>query len=297
MLFRSWSLIAKRTSRLALAAEKAIKDHEIPQLPYYVIGSDVPIAGGMQEGEEIVSVSSEHDVEETMAETKKAFLQAGLTDAWERVIAIVVRSGVEFGDQTVFPYQSEKTRELSNFIQKQPQMIYEAHSTDYQTTDDLKQMVKDHFAILKVGPALTFAFREAVFSLAFIEHELNQIGRISQPSKLVEVLDNEMQADPSFWIKYYRGNENELKFARRFSLSDRSRYYWKKPKVKNALELLLDNLSQQEIPCSLLSQYFPGQDEIVKSERKYELPKFLIINNINNVIKKYSFACGEGVAI
>ena len=197
----------------------------------------------------------------------------------------------------MFPYQSEKTRELSNFIQKQPQMIYEAHSTDYQTTDDLKQMVKDHFAILKVGPALTFAFREAVFSLAFIEHELNQIGRISQPSKLVEVLDNEMQADPSFWIKYYRGNENELKFARRFSLSDRSRYYWKKPKVKNALELLLDNLSQQEIPCSLLSQYFPGQDEIVKSERKYELPKFLIINNINNVIKKYSFACGEGVAI
>ena len=83
--------IAKRTSRLALAAEKAIKDHEIPQLPYYVIGSDVPIAGGMQEGEEIVSVSSEHDVEETMAETKKEFLQAGLTEARQRVIALVVR--------------------------------------------------------------------------------------------------------------------------------------------------------------------------------------------------------------
>ncbi len=36
----------------------------------------------------------------------------------------------------------------------------------------LRGLVTDHFAILKVGPVLTYAYREAVFALSFIEDEL-----------------------------------------------------------------------------------------------------------------------------
>ena len=51
-------------------------------------------------------------------------------------------------------------------------MVYEAHSTDYQTRDALRALVKDHFAILKVGPGLTFAMREALWALDAIDQEL-----------------------------------------------------------------------------------------------------------------------------
>ena len=51
-------------------------------------------------------------------------------------------------------------------------MVFEAHSTDYQTAGALRALVEDRWAILKVGPALTFALREALFALSAIEEEL-----------------------------------------------------------------------------------------------------------------------------
>ena len=39
----------------------------------------------------------------------------------------------------------------------------------------LARMVADHFTLLKVGPCLTNAFREAVFALEEIEAELSEI--------------------------------------------------------------------------------------------------------------------------
>ena len=37
---------------------------------------------------------------------------------------------------------------------------------------ELTELVEDHWAILKIGPGLTFALREALFALAAIEDEL-----------------------------------------------------------------------------------------------------------------------------
>ena len=37
-------------------------------------------------------------------------------------------------------------------------LVFEAHSTDYQPPEGLARLVSDGFAVLKVGPALTFAF-------------------------------------------------------------------------------------------------------------------------------------------
>ena len=56
-------------------------------------------------------------------------------------------------------------------IEQYDRLIFEAHSTDYQTPAALAALVRDHFAILKVGPALTFALREALWALDCIERE------------------------------------------------------------------------------------------------------------------------------
>ena len=84
---------------------------------------------------------------------------------------MVVQPGVEYGDDHIFDYDRAAAAELSRFITTQPGLVYEAHSTDYQTPAALRALVEDHFAILKVGPALTFAYREAVFALELIERE------------------------------------------------------------------------------------------------------------------------------
>ena len=53
----------------------------------------------------------------------------------------------------------------------------------------------------------------------------------SERSGLMAVLDQAMLRDPRHWQKYYHGSAQELAFARKYSLSDRSRYYWSDEQV------------------------------------------------------------------
>ncbi len=165
-------IIARRVVQLAKVSEESVGAGLVSaQLPRYVIGTEVPIPGGATEHEEGVRVTKVEDVRETIELHRKAFYELGLQPAWERVIAVVVQPGVEFGDDFVLPYRPDVAQGLARFIETQS-MVYEVHSTDYQTRDALRNLVRDHFAILKVGPRLTFAFREVVFALAMIENEL-----------------------------------------------------------------------------------------------------------------------------
>ena len=158
-------------------------------------------------------------------------------------------------------YQRDPARALSEFIEEQP-LIYEAHSTDYQLPEALRQMVEDHFAILKVGPALTFAFREVVFALAMIE---NEIYPKTECSNLIEILDQAMVAQPGYWGKYYPGDADAQAIARKYSFSDRSRYYWPEKDVQTALNKLFANFGDQAIPLTLLSQYLPAHFEKIRA--------------------------------
>jgi D-tagatose-1,6-bisphosphate aldolase subunit GatZ/KbaZ len=239
---------AERTARLANAAEKFGSDDI-----RYVIGSEVPIPGGAMEREQGVIVTTVGDVQRTINATREALRSQGLEEAWEKVIAIVVQPGVEYGDEFVLAYQSNDTKELVKFIESQP-LIFEAHSTDYQTHQALKEMVHDHFAILKVGPALTFALREAIFALAMMEDELIASN---ERSNIISVLDKVMEEHPQHWMKYYHGSENEISFKRKYSLSDRIRYYWSHPMVHDAFNVMLKNLHKITIPVTLLNQYVP----------------------------------------
>jgi D-tagatose-1,6-bisphosphate aldolase subunit GatZ/KbaZ len=226
-------------------------------------------------------------VSQTIEVTREAFYYEGLQSAWERVVAVVVQPGVEFGDEFVLPYRPEAAQELSRFIEGQL-IVYEAHSTDYQTCEALENLVRDHFAILKVGPALTFAFREAVFALAMIENEL--IPSHAR-SNIISVLDDVMLEQPEHWVKYYHGNEAEQARKRKYSFSDRIRYYWTEPRVQRALNTMLAKFTQVSIPTPLLKQFVPDICATYEDGWKTITPKQILLTKIENVLEEYNRAC------
>lgn len=282
---------ASRAAELAQAGEAAWQACCQGLAPRYIIGTEVPVPGGAQEHESGVELTSPEDVKETIELTRRAFVKRGLEEAWERVVAVVVQPGVEFGDDFVLEYKPDEAIPLVKFIETEPNLVYEAHSTDYQTRQALGQMVRDHFAILKVGPALTFAFREAVFALASIESELQTQIRPMQRSQLLDVMDDVMVNLPDYWSKYYGGNEYDLRFARKFSLSDRVRYYWPDARIQEALGKLMRNLNEIQIPYSLLSQYAPQQYERIREGLLENTPQAMLMDRIEDVLRIYSEAC------
>jgi len=277
---------ARRAAQLAKVAEASVG---AGQLPSYVIGTEVPVPGGAHEHEEGVSVTKIEDARQTIEVTREAFYREGLQSAWERVIAVVVQPGVEFGDDFVLEYQPEKAKELSRFIESES-IVYEAHSTDYQTRAALKKLVEDHFAILKVGPGLTFAFREAVFALSMMEDELFSKD---VRSNFIQSLDDVMVQRPEYWGKYYRGSEQEQAFKRKYSLSDRLRYYWTDAQVQVSLEKLLENLNKKPIPFSLLSQFAPVQYNRIRRNEIAWTVEAVVLDYIQMVLQDYETACGE----
>ena len=169
--------------------------------------------------------------------------------------------------------------------------MFEAHSTDYQRPQALRELVEDHFAILKVGPWLTFALREALFALEAIEGELS--GRRGGASGVRAALEAAMLARPEYWRPYYAGDDEGLRLARAFSYSDRCRYYWPQPTVRRAVEALLGDLRAHPIPPALLSQYMPDVYQRVREGRCGSDPAELIGAHIEGVLDVYGAACGE----
>lgn len=286
-------IVSERAAELCEAAESAHRGmSDSAVAPRFVIGTEVPIPGGEQLGAQAPEVTSTKNLARTIEVAKEAFASRGLRDAWKRVVAVVVQPGVEFGDASVFHYDARKAKSLSHFCTKGWKGVYEAHSTDYQTKQGLRRMVGDHFAILKVGPWLTFAFREAVSALATIELELAKLHPEVAPSRVQESLEKAMLDNPGYWASYYQGTEEELRFARRYSFSDRVRYYWPVSTVATAVDRLLENLTAHPAPLSLLSQYLPQQAEEVRAGRLVNRPEDLMRHKVLGVIDQYAFACG-----
>ena len=57
-----------------------------------------------------------------------------------------------------------------------------------------------------------------------------------------------MLASPTHWKDYYHGSEASQRLARAFSYSDRARYYWAHPDLKDAGDRLLANLERAAAP-------------------------------------------------
>jgi len=286
-------IVSARAADLCSAAEEAHRELQNGSpAPLYVIGTEVPIPGGEQGEAAAPETTRTQALERTLETARSAFRAKRLEAAWERVVAVVVQPGVEFGDTAVFPYDPEKAKDLAAFAEKNWQGVFEAHSTDYQTPEALREMVKDHFAILKVGPRLTFAFREAVFALAMIEEEWIPWRAGPALSGVRQALEEAMLLDPVHWKGYYQGEEAAQHFARKYSYSDRSRYYWPQPKVQEALQKLVSNLAASPAPPSLVGQYLPKQGEEIRAGRLSNDPVKLIHSKILEVMNYYAYACG-----
>ena len=173
-----------------------------------MIGTEVPVPGGATESLTELAVTSREAAAETLAVHRRVFKEAGLEPVWPRVIALVVQPGVEFNHDSVVDYDPARARYLSELLKHEERLVYEAHSTDYQRPEAYRNLVRDGFAILKVGPALTFAMREALAALSSIETELVEPGQCSQ---LMDVLERVMLQDRRHWEHYYSGDERALR--------------------------------------------------------------------------------------
>ena len=289
--------VADRAAELCDTAEKAFRELAPNSPPLlYVVGSEVPAPGSESQPEQSISVTTTQHVRSTLEAFQRAFEKRGLDRAWERVIGLVVQPGVEFGESNVFDYDRQRARGLSNALPASPLLAYEAHSTDYQLPSSLKGMVEDHFAILKVGPELTFAFREAIFALSAIECEILR-GRAARISNVRDALESAMLRNPTYWRDYHQGDENQLRLSRFYSYSDRCRYYWPDAEVKAQIDLLIGNLTQSPPQLTLISQYLPVEYEAIRWGRLQASPSEMVRHHIQAVLHKFAVACGESNVI
>ena len=287
----STEVIARRGATLYKAAIKGYEElkAEKPDAirPVFVIGSEVPIPGGAQEAEDSLAVTSVAAFKDTVATYKRVWEEDGVGSGMDDVIAVVVQPGVEFGDDQVFLYDHDAAAELCAALKEFPEVCFEGHSTDYQSPACLKAMVEDGIAILKVGPALTYGLREALFSMSLMENELVPA---EERSNFIDVLENTMLANPGNWQKHYHGDEKQLHLARKYSFSDRARYYMGQPEVLGAMDKLFTNLNTYKIPLNMLHQYMPLTYAKV---RDGELPleaKELAMDGVTNFMLDYEYA-------
>jgi D-tagatose-1,6-bisphosphate aldolase subunit GatZ/KbaZ len=280
-------IVAGRTAALCAHAEEAWRSAG-GEPPVYIVGTEVPVPGGAQETLSELAVTQPRAALATVAAHRSAFTMSGLDGAWDRVIGLVVQPGVEFDHDRVIDYRPEKARHLSKCVTDLPNLVFEAHSTDYQTEGALRSLVRDHFAILKVGPGVTFALREAVWALDHIEREWH--GEANAVDVRGAVL-GAMRADPRHWRKYYHGSGQALDLQLEYSLSDRIRYYWPDPTVVAALGRLRAAFDGGTAPLPLLSQYLPAAYAAVRAGTIQARMTDLVIHHIRQVLSQYSRAC------
>ena len=279
--------IAERAVELAAAAEVAALVNGHPS-PAYIIGTEVPVPGGAAEELDVLEVTTPTSAVETLSLHQAAFAAAGLENAFARSIGLVVQPGVEFGHANVIHFKASDAQELSAWRQGNLNIVFEAHSTDYQTTQALSELVAGGFAILKVGPGLTFALREAYYGLdqiAGIICEGYAAGTL--PAKMEQI----MLDKPVYWQDYYEGSEAEKYVQRHYSYSDRIRYYWTDDDALKAVAALFEALDGVEIAETLVSQYLPRQYAQVALGNEGINAKGLVIAAIRTALAAYSEAC------
>ena len=283
--------IARRGAILYEACEEAyqelLKKNPDEQRPAFIIGSEVPIPGGAQEVEDSLAVTKPAAVAKTLKTYEEQFEKRGIKDAFQNIIGIVVQPGVEFGDADFFRYDRAEARELTKAMEQYDNIVLEGHSTDYQPAEALKEMVEDGIAILKVGPALTFALREGLFALSMMERILVPEDK---QAHFIEVMEETMMKNPKDWQKHYHGTDAEKALKRQYSFSDRCRYYFAQPEMQDAIAKLFDNLRKVEIPLSMLHQFMPYQYIKVRDGVLSVDPKDLAEDYVVHAVEDYNYA-------
>lgn len=279
------ALTAARAADLAAVAEAAAAAAGLAP-PVYVIGTEVPVPGGALEEIGELEVTDPAAALETIEVHRRAFAARGLEAAFARAIGVVVQPGVEFGNVDRVLYDPARAQSLSAALDAAPGFVFEAHSTDYQPPEALAALVRDGFAILKVGPALTFALREALYGLDLVAAALD-----GAPAGLEAAMEALMLARPEHWQKYYHGRGDALRVQRHFSYSDRIRYYWPDPAAVAAIHRLDERLAGAAIAEPLVSQYLGALYPDVASGQLRATPAALTRAAVRRVLDVYRDAC------
>lgn len=291
-------VIAKRALYLAEISERAYAESSQDTCwrypPVYVIGSEVPVPGGTEE-EEGMHLTSPESLVHTLESFRTAFCGGGLERVWQNTVAVVAQLGLEFSENRVHDFEEERVRGLRDVLKDYSGICFESHSSDYQLADNLQKMIESGVGILKVGPELTFAHREALFSLAMIEAELQPVFGFA-PSFFRETLEKVMKNNvPNYWNNYYHGSGELQKLKRKYSYSDRCRYYFADEEVISARKRLLHNLTDVNIPPYVLSQFMPVQYERIRRGLLENHPLALIEDKIQSVMNRYYQSMLEGI--
>jgi D-tagatose-bisphosphate aldolase class II non-catalytic subunit len=246
----------------------------------YVIGTEVPVPGGETSHLAQLVVTTPEAAQRTVSLYRSAFAERGLEAAFDRVIGVVVQPGVDFGNDHIVAYDRPRAAALAASAPGLGGPVFEAHSTDYQTAGALAALVQDHFAILKVGPELTYAFRQAVMALERLEALLGL-----PPSGVTAALLAAMRARPADWRAYVSPGPEEERMML-FGLSDRLRYYWTEAAVQAALARLMGTVSRANPPPGLVAQVSGG---LVENDTT---PEMVIRRMVGAVVEKYRTATG-----
>lgn len=237
------------------AAELAAQCEQVATEPVvYVIGTEVPRPGGAFADEDRPRPTHWKDAADVIELHREAFERTA-PQAWPRVVALVVQPGVDFSPAHVAAFDAGGCAGLERALAPYPQMCFEAHSTDYQRAPVYAALGALHFAILKVGPALTDAYRHAVYALDDLSEALGVQGTRSRVSEVMESL---MLANPSHWRKHYQGTSAELRRLRHHSYADRIRYYWPQAAARDVVGGLLRQIDAAAPPRHVLRDYYEG---------------------------------------
>lgn len=277
------ALCAARAAELAAECERVAASR--PSLAY-VIGTEVPRPGGALAEEEALRPTKPEDATEVIELHRRAFARTAPA-AWERVAALVVQPGVEFSPTHVVHYDAAGAGGLAKALEGRPRMCFEAHSTDYQRPRALAALGAGHFAILKVGPALTDAYRRALYALDAMSGELD--GHGARPA-LSDVMEQLMLSEPRHWCEHYHGTEAECRSLRHHSYADRVRYYWPQRPAREAVTALYEHVDALQPPFHVLRDYFdPGLIELAERLRVAAggLARSLVLATIQDVLRPY----------
>lgn len=272
--------IASRNAELAAVAEA-----HSPRPPVYIIGTEVPVPGGAWEEVEGLVPTSAAAARATADLQREAFKAAGIETAFARVVGLVVQPGVEFGNENVVAYNRPAARDLIACLPQLP-MLFEAHSTDYQTPQALADLVQDGFGILKVGPGLTFALREALYGL---DHIADVLFPDHMPLRMT--MEALMQQKPVYWAKYYHGTPLHQHLQRHYSYSDRIRYYWTDPVAQAAVADLMARFGTAQLPEPLISQHLGAAYAEVMQGNTAKTAPALLRAAVTRALTPYFDAC------
>ena len=275
---------ARRAVRLAAVAERVAKAQG-GDMPLYIIGTEVPPPGGADHALQDVPLTDPRAARKTIAVHRRMFAAAGLDDAMGRVIGVVVQPGVEFGNHNVIRYARDKAQALAQVLDSDTDLVFEAHSTDYQGTAPLSELVMDGFAILKVGPELTFVLREALYALDLIASDLIP-GYGDRP--LRAAMEQVMLDAPAEWERHYSGSPAVQALLRHYSLSDRIRYYWLQEGAAEAVDRLRAALQGQLVPMPLFWQHWPAAARFADAPLEVDA---LLIWRVTQSLASYHAAC------